>query len=56
MLRTPKSHFEVVIIILFIKVIKNLQFVIHTWLHSFLTDNYRVLNMDVAVVAHVVKL
>ena len=27
---------------------------IYTSLHSFLTDNYRVLNMDVAVLAHVV--
>ena len=35
---------------------ESLQFVIYTWLHSFLNDNCRVLNMDVAVLTHVVKL
>ena len=28
---------------------------IYTWLHSFVTDDYRVMNMDVAVLDHIVK-
>ena len=49
----PKMWLPVIVII--ILSIWSLQFLIQTLLHSFLTDNYRVLNIDVAVLAHVVK-